>query len=212
MGSESRLLSAKRSVMNDQVPIEYIGRARALREKISKDEIRYSTACNGIIAPLRPRQAWPTDRVNRNFLSKLARAYAALRSPCRLLTTCQVTNDGGLKISDLRAAASTITFPGWAVDEPSIQISYYQIEAAPFAERSLTMAELGQHSIGRRFQRGRPNTDDSVLDDLVEILGGFANAMRNSDVEFAIPTRSGGRWLGMLSPDHTAIAIRTYVE
>jgi hypothetical protein len=34
----------------------------------------------------------------------------------------------------------------------------------------------------------------------------------NSDVEFAIPTRSGGRWLGQLTADGAAIAVRTFVE
>jgi hypothetical protein len=196
----------------DQVPIEFVGRARALRDKILRAEIGYAAMCDKIIAPLRPRPAWPTDRVPLPFLKRVGNAFGKLRSPARVMTSVEITKDGRLKIQDLRASGSTLTFPGWEMHEPSIRLALVMLESPPFEERAIDLAEIGQHAIARRFQRGQPATDSAVIDDWIEIGAYFSDAIRTTASSFEISTRRGGCWRGGLTADGNLIAIRTFVE
>jgi hypothetical protein len=198
-------------MVEDVVPVEYIGRARALRASIAKDEERYLEACDKLIRPLRPRPAWPTDRLPRRYLRQVAQKFILIRSPCRIMTTCKIDDDGKLKITELRASPSELLFPGWEQTEPSIQLTLYLLESPPFEERAVVLSEVGQHAIARRYHRGSPNHDTAVLDDLIEIGAEYANAIRNTDTEFQIDTRRGGCWLAGLSTDQSVIAVRTFI-
>jgi hypothetical protein len=82
-----------------------------------------------------------------------------------------------------------LRLPGWSEPEP---VTLHVVEAKPYAYSAIQMGALGLHALARRFQRGRPNSDDDVLADLRPFLGAFHRAIRTTDAEFRIETASGG--------------------
>lgn len=199
------------------VPMEFIGKARALRARIERDQDRFEAEAERIIYPLRPRPAWPAP-TRRDYLAAVGGEYRLLHSPCRLECITKIDGGGRLVLFELRAAASRMTFAGWGeANEPSIRASLYVLKTPPFEERQGALAEVGLHAIARRFERGRPDDDRAVLKDLVALAWGFADAASGeaSTTEFAIPAPSRGRWIGALaaldSESEPVMAVRTFV-
>jgi hypothetical protein len=194
-----------------RVPIEFVGRARALRDRIAREQGRYGAAVEKLIKPLRPRPAWPPPTAPKYF-RRLAAALraAASGSICSLFS--EVEAGKRLSISDLVVTAETLLLPGWTEPEPALRVTLHIVEAKPYAYSALPMGMLGLHALARRFQRGRPNGDDDVLQDLKCFLGAFRRAIRTTDEEFRIETASGGAWLGALSADGNTIVARTFVS
>jgi hypothetical protein len=170
------------------------------------------TATAAIIRPLWPRPAWPTPTAPA-YLKDLTRSYRRLRSPCRVAGEARV-EDGTLSIGEVRATASRISFARWgAADEPSLRLIFYSLTSPPTEELTTILGEIGQHAIGRRYQRAWPNDDDAVLADMHALVGAYRDAIGNREEEFSVPTPSGGCWraqhadLGVAG----ALALRTFV-
>jgi hypothetical protein len=200
------------------VPAEFVGRARALREKIAKAQGPYGKAVEQLIRPLRPRPAWPPPTHPR-YLRRLAVAVdaAARGSICSLFSEIQTGKQKlSISISDLVVTAETLLLPGWCSPEPALRVVLHitECQRRPFsyAYSAVPLGVLGLHALSRRFERGRPNGDADVLSDLRPLLGAFRRAIRTTAAEFRIATpASGGAWLGQLTEDGASIAVRTFV-
>jgi hypothetical protein len=200
-----------------RVPIEYVGRARALRDRIAKAQGRYGKAIEELTRGLRPRPGWPPP-THPKYLRKLALAVdlTARGSICSLFSEVQTGKQISISISDLVVTAEDLMLPGWSEPEPALRVVLHIIECRrrPFSYSysPVPMGLLGLHALARRFQRGRPNSDDAVLADLRCFVGAFRRAIRTQDEEFRIEIASGGAWLGQLSADGNAIVARTFVN
>jgi hypothetical protein len=194
-----------------RIPIEFVGRARALRMRIAREQSRYGEAIEKLINRLRPRPAWPAP-THPTYFRKLAAALraAAGGSVCSLFA--EIEAGKRLAISDLVVTAETLLLPGWSEPEPSLKVTLHVVEAKPYAYSAVPMAVLGLHALARRYQRGRPNSDDDVLKDLRCFVAAFRRAIRTADAEFRIETASGGAWLAGLSADGNTIIARTFVS
>jgi hypothetical protein len=190
------------------VPVEYVGRARALREMIAKEQQRYAAAVEKIIKPMQPRPAWPAPTAPR-YLRRMAREFSKLKSPCRIIPDAEYDGEE-LVISDLVATASSVAFDGWVEAEPSLRLTLHILRTPPYEYGSVAVAEIGLHALARRYQRGRPATDGAVLRDLRPFLGAFRRAIETSDAEFRIATGAGA-WFAQLSADRSTIVARTFI-
>ena len=192
------------------VPMEFIGKARALRGRIAANQDHYLSECERIILPLRPRPGWPAPG-KPSYLRGLARKYRLLASPCRLFAEAEVRKRNVLAIYDLYVTASCLRFNGWSINQPSLRVALRVISTSPFDEFDQVLAEVGLHALARRFERGRDSTVAGVLGDLRVFAVALRRAIRTDDDEFAIPTPSGGRWRGQLTQGGAPVAVRTFV-
>ncbi len=176
---------------------------------------RFEAAADAIIKPLRPRAAWPSP-TKPSYLRDVARRYRALRSICRLDLIARVVVDGKLTLRELRLAPGRMRFRGWDADEPSIRIVMRWLGCPDLAEGAADIAELGLHSLARRFERGRPADDGAVLRDVRAMARGYLNANDPSG-EFTVETPCG-RWFGAVTipageGDHPGVlTVRTFID
>lgn len=197
-----------------RVPAEYIGLGRALREKIRRAQVTEEAEIEALLWPLRPRPAWtPPGAVK--WLRDLAERYRALQHACRLRVVVGVENRR-LRLADLRVRASRMQFPGWGDDagEPAISITLRTLVTRPYREEATLLADIGLHGLARRFERGWPNDDRSVLADLRVLAAAFRLVIKADDPEFRILTPSGGAWIGRVTTvgGDKALAVRTFVD
>ena len=178
------------SSSDHRVPVEHIGKARLLRNRIAADAPRFEAAADAIIKPLRPRPAWPSP-TKPSYLRDVARRYRAPRSVCRLDAIIEVDGDGRLVLNELRLAPGRMRFAGWSADEPSIRIVMRWLTTPPFAEGAADIVEIGLHAaLARRFERARPNDAAAVLRDVRALARGYLDAQDPSG-EFEIETPCG---------------------
>jgi hypothetical protein len=190
---------------------EHVGRARTLRQKIAKARIGDDDATLRFITPLRPRPGWSSTG-NPDWLNGHALAYEPLVLPTRLATVADVKG-GRLRMAEIRVRASRMRFPDWSeTNEPSITVVLRMVTTGPFLTEEKILADAGLHALGRRLERGRPNDDGAVLADLRALADGYRAAIAKGG-DFAIPTRSGGKWLGSVTTVRgvPVPAVRTFV-
>jgi hypothetical protein len=195
-----------------RVPAEYVGRARALRQKISKASIGDADKTLRFIKPLAPRPGWPTPSTP-DWLDIHALGYQAQKLPTRLAIVADVKN-GRLKVGELRLRASRMRFPDWGQgNEPSIAILLKMVTSNPFHAEESILADCGLHALARRIERGRPNDEAAVLRDMKALADGFRSALLKGG-EFAVSTPSGGQWLGSMTlvNGKSMMAVRTFVD
>jgi hypothetical protein len=175
-----------------RVPAEFIGKARALRERIARAAASHEVATERIIAPLRPRPAWPTpDRPE--YLAGVAKRYRACLSPARLCLDARAEGRA-LHLHEVVATADDTLLPGWGGPEPALALLFLLIETPPFRERGGLLAVVGLHALARRFQRGSGGPD-GVLRDLRSLALQYGRCLGVAGDEFEAPC-GGGRWIG----------------
>jgi hypothetical protein len=119
-----------------------------------------------------------------------------------------------LKIAELSAVPGAVAFAEWGGErELAIAVVLRIIVTSPFAHRVRILADCGLHSLARRMERGRPNDDGAVLRDLKSLADAYRAAVAKGG-DFAIPTKSGGKWLGAVTAvkGEPVLAVRTFVE
>jgi hypothetical protein len=194
-----------------RVPVEFIGRARQLRNRIADSHAEATAATEQLILPLRPRPDF-APLYGRSVLRVAAARWRALPAFGRLFLLSELDN-GKLTLAEVRAGASRMSLSGWDAKELALSISLRTIDIAPasFGERAAMLAVLGLHALARRYQRGYENTDDSVLRDLAPIGREFVAAAATFG-EFKIPA-GGGRWIGAVANSNGSpvLAVRTFI-
>jgi hypothetical protein len=182
-----------------------------LRQKIVKARLGDDDAALRFIKPLRPRPGWPAPD-NPDWLYSHALGYKALALPTRLAIISDI-NGGRLRVAEIRVRPSRMRFPDWGeCNEPSITIVLRMVTTAPFVDQITTIGDLGLHSLARRIERARPNDDGAVLANLRALADGFRATIAQGG-DFAIPTKSGGKWIGEVTAlkDAPTLAVRTFV-
>jgi hypothetical protein len=204
--------AALRPPPQDRVPVEFIGAARVLRDKIAAAHAVIEQRTETLIASFRPRDNF-TPFPKRAMIERLLRRLRAQRSLARLRLVSSY-KDGKLQLAELRAEPARVTLPRWGAAELSILISMRTLAIRPpaFAQMALPMAFVGIHALSRRFQRGEDRSDAAVLRDL-EALGRSWRTAVEGTIEFAVPAPGGGRWIGAqhLLGEAPVLAVRTFV-
>ncbi len=195
-----------------KVPVEFIGRARALRTAMAAADAEFEAAADRLLTPFRPRPGFsPVPR--HAHLDRLARRWRALPTAGRLRRVVN-SDPGDLQIAELRAAPFAMIFPGWDADELAITVVLRAVRIAPpdFAESTLNLTAIGLHALARRYQRGTDRRDAAVLADLP--LGRHFGAHVRRGGDFAIPPPRGGRWIGAVMETGGAplLVVRTFVN
>lgn len=194
-----------------KVPVEFIGRARQLRNRIAESHAEATAATEQLILPLRPRPDF-APLYSRSVLGIGAARWRALPAFGRLFLLSEL-NNGKLTLAEVRARASRMSLPGWDVKEPALSISLRAIDIAPasFSERAAMLAVIGLHALARRYQRGYEHTDDAVLRDLAPIGREFVTAVSTFG-EFRIAA-GGGFWIGAVANSNGSpvLCVRTFI-
>jgi hypothetical protein len=196
------------------IPAACLGRARILRDRISRAEAHYEQVCADILRPLYPRDGWPTP-TRRQYLAKLALRYGVQleSSPCRLFCIAELTGKK-LTIRDLYMNASRVTEEGWDTEQPAIDILCRTIDCPPGPgerlEQLVRLSTVLFHALGRRFQRAGGD-EREVYDDLRaigrECLRAISAGIPPAGTEYSIET-AGGAWRGALVD---SLTVRTFV-
>jgi hypothetical protein len=197
-----------------RIPLEFIGQARALRQRIDRENERYEKAAERLIKPFRPADRWhPMPRVA--MLEELGQRWRGLPAVGRLRATASC-NSGKLSITEMRVEPSRLKIAAWQdeLGEPAVSIILRMISISPprFSDRTRTAAIFGLHALARRHERGANRTAQAVLEDM-KALGLAYHTVLKAEDEFAIPAPGGGRWIGSVMVEETwpLLCVRTYV-
>jgi hypothetical protein len=197
------------------VPVEFIGKARKLRNAIVDSYADYIAASEHLLLPFRESRSGRPPRTSQKHLIRLGQNWKRLPGKGRL-RCLPAWLDGTVSIHDLRLAPATLNLKGWAPDEtePGLMLVLRSFALRPgeqlFEERPLAI--LGLHAIARRFERGDRN-EHQVIADTLPLGRAFPQQLRSGEVEFEIPAPSGGRWIGamMQFAGRPILTVRTYI-
>ncbi len=194
-----------------RIPVQYIGQARQLRNRLAVAYSDHEAAAERLIAPFRARPGF-APMPPHAWLRALAQDWRALPGFGRLRLFAEFDREAGLRIAELRVVPSRIKLAGWTEDEPAVAVELRSVVIRPpdFKDAKLTMATAGLHGLARRYQRDASRDDASVLRDLFALTRGVPRASLAGG-EFAIPAAGGGRWIGSAS-DGGAVLVRTFVD
>jgi hypothetical protein len=194
-----------------RVPVEWIGRARALRKRIAAAHPNTEATTEALIFPLRPRPDF-APQYGPRMLHLAASRWRALPDLGRLRLVARL-EAGKLDLAELRLVPSRIDAARWSEDEPALGVMLRTVAVAPptFEEKALLIVGVGLHALARRYERGADRADRAVLADLLPIAVGYPALIRARG-EFAVPVRGGGRWIGAVSAGDAVALVRTFLS
>jgi hypothetical protein len=210
----TRMRGSPTTNIGARVPVEYIGLARLLRDRIGLAHARAAAAGDALIRPLRPKPNF-TPMPRHEKLRELVSRWRALPNFNRCGGMAEFA-DGVLRIVELHLCPVRMRFATWNDDgdELAVALRLRLIRIAPphFAERDELVADIGLHALARRFERGADRDDAAVLSD-VTVLGPAWRAAAEAGGEFGIAVPSGGRWIGSVTRvrGEPVLAVRTFV-
>lgn len=196
-----------------RVPVEFVGRARLLRNRIAAAHITQTVTVERLLAPIVGRNTTPLSR--RTMLGLLPTHFRKMPEFGRLRLV--VNSEDGICIRETRAAPFRIVLPGWDEDELAIAITLRTTTLrlpAHVEDATVMMAAIGLHAIARRFERGCDRSDVGVLRDLTCFDRAWAPILRNYETsrEFEV-VAARGRWIGavMGAEGKPVLVVRTFV-
>lgn len=178
-----------------RVPVEYLGRARALRRRLGavaplvRDDVR------GILRPLMLRNEGG-GRLPYITMGEAAAAWRALPQRFGQIGRDAARVSGGFDLTMIEMAASAWSFPEWrsAVERGiSIRRILVRVRRGGADLDVRTIASVGLHALARRYQRTRAADDDAVLADLAALA---EHASEEDEFRCTVPT---GEWIGNLA-------------
>ena len=183
--SASALVSPSR-----RVPVEFIGRARAIRAKLIEGDEYYATEIAKIVSPLiARRQRYPRRQQRPQDLIDIARAIAKL-DVNRVRWYFDAPAKRQLVISDYRASSSDWMDERW--DDPrwqgGIAVTKFTLSVTDHIEAgSVVICNIALHGLARFLERS-PRTDMiSLREELAPLI--------TSEARFHVPTPLGF-WYG----------------
>jgi hypothetical protein len=205
------LLPVRRS---SPVPVEFIGRARTLRDRVAKAHLQWTKAAAQLTAPLLPRGDF-TPIFTRQTLAVTAARWRKLPQWGRLRPTASTITRDRVAIGELRLIQFRSYMTSWGEDELAVAITAVSVTMAQpstFKFDSLPLALIGLHALARRYGRGADRRDLAVIRDLLPIIPAAPGILRDGG-ECEIPTSDGGRWIGsrMGLDGKPVVGIRTFV-
>jgi hypothetical protein len=198
-----------------RVPVEWIGRARLLRDRIAAAHVEWVETAGQLTAPLQPRDGFSPTFTNQTLALTAAR-WTALPERWGRLRPVVAQNDGAkLTILEMRCVPFRLTMAGWAEDELAVATAIVAVGMAlpsTFMQEIRLVAAIGLHALARRFERGDRRDDLAVVRDLLPI-GQEAPRALEVGGDFEVACCNGGKWAGavMFCDDRPMLAVRTFV-
>jgi hypothetical protein len=196
-----------------RVPMQFVGLARQLRDKITAHASAYNRRTGDLLAPLRPRAGFtPFPRHER--LRQLAEQWHAIRSACQLRTIADFDPSTGFRVIEVLVEPAKVTLPGWDDADAElalrVMVRHVRIQPPEFRDDEGLCAIVGLHALARRFERGEPRGERAVLDDLLPLGRAFVDAVQADNLEVSVPA-GGGTWKGtiMIADSVPNLAVRT---
>jgi hypothetical protein len=126
-----------------------------------------------------------------------------------------------LRIREMRATTSVYRPEEWDVAEKGMIVGLTLLEVWPLHSKFdlYTLAHVGLHAIGRRFQRGVDTSEAAIMHDLHALaLAHHRLADQPSGSEFRVSLDHGGVWRGSVELVHDprvgydkSLTVRTYL-
>jgi hypothetical protein len=199
-----------------RVPVEFVGRARLLRDRIAEPAIDWAVGSVDLLAPFAGANSSPMSR--RTLLSRLPASWRALPDVGRL--GLGIHRGAPLTIFEARCIPYAVGRDGWSGDELSVAVVVRRVEVRLRPQPEVSdvapiVAVVGLHGLARRYERGSDATDGAVLRDLAALTDRrrWRTGMRDSRSEFDVPVADGGCWRGAATmlDDKPVLAVRTFV-
>jgi hypothetical protein len=177
------------------INVSYVSAAAAFRQRVAAAESRWWEATEALLAPFRNQPDGRPPRRARKHLERLARSWRRLGGFGRL--RCRCTLEGGsLQIMETRLTIGEISRQGWSGSERSVAVALRTVAVEPprrFAEAITFMVSLGEHAIGRYYER-RAADDDALVADLSHVLAAYPELAQRGG-KFQVPVGAGS-WQG----------------
>ncbi len=198
------------SQVSSRVPLEWIGRARALRNSIGESTVEAKAQIERLISPLRPKPG--IVKMPRHVILQQIRDHWLKLPKTGQLDTVATFDKGKLKVGELRATPTRLRYAGWTEGdyEHSISLTHTLVFIHPpqFVYDRRDAVAFGLHAIARRYERGADKSDAAVLNDMVPL----SLLTYEQRAEFEIPV-NGGSWVGEAAKINgkLVLIVRTYV-
>jgi hypothetical protein len=201
------------AVAVERVPREWVGWARELRRKVSKEHEGFAKAATALLKPFGPGASLPGERLLRRtawqWEHNLPRSY-------RLDCAVDLDRQGRISISETRLQPSKLRVSFWDGEgEPGVSIVRIGITIVPplMTEWDETQVAIGLHALGRRFERGTRD-EASVLGDVRALLHAYRRTSVSGAADFPVAIPCGTwRCTKMSGRDgHPVLTVRTFVN
>jgi hypothetical protein len=182
------------------VPVEYIGRARALRTALVAQHAAAVAEADRLSVPLRARFALGQTPSPGAFAKVAAAWRDRIPSAGRLGLTINHARTR-LTIAETRAAPTEFRFDTWGDGDHETAIVITQTTLAVSARRfefdEVPAAAVPLHALARRFQRGWHVSDAAICADLSALAVPCVDTLDRGG-DFDVPLRDG-RWVGTVT-------------
>lgn len=195
--------------------MEWIGRARELRRRLSLHYIAADLRIQKLLKPIRRREGFAPKMPRPQVLQRVHDGWCAEPVGLSRLVALADLSAGKLRLGEVRAGGSKMRLEGWD-GEPELAIALWSIaiisDPPAYAEERSLICDLGLHALARRFERGDGREDRDVLRDLLPLVDAYKATVADGG-EFAIPVRAGGTWIGRIATvkGRAVLSVRTFV-
>lgn len=165
---------------NDKIPAQFRGLARQLWREVTAEDQVFLPAFDHITAPVRQRvRKHPNRDLRDGTLNLLANQWAALPDDFRIVMRSRIDRRGRRgDIVDLRMRPSRLIIEGDnAWDELALDICSLCVDfpLRPDSRAPQTLASIGFHALGRRFQRCPDHSRDALMTDFAKLVAANVN-------------------------------------
>jgi hypothetical protein len=204
--------SERLEVPGSRVPMEFVGKARVLRDSLIEPANKASAKIEILISPLRPRPRFLPMPKHR-YLRHVADCWKKLPAFGRLGSVSEFA-DGRLRLAEIRAVPARMQLEGWESDELAIAVVMRFVRCAPpaYEAQHILVGDIGLHALARRVERGFDRTDRAVLADLTPLAHAY-RAICRAGGDFKIRVE-GGTWKGTVSlvKGKPCLTVRTFTD
>ena len=202
-----------------EVPIEFIGRARAFRSAAVARHAEAVAATDRLAMPLQARFRL-RQAPGPGAYARVARAWPEQVPAAGRLDIAISATPARLAIVEIRTAPGTFRFDGWgaAAIETVLVVGRMTLRASPgrFVFDPALVAAVPLRALARRYQRGFDNTDAAIRADL-RALAMPAPEILDQGGEFTVPL-ADGCWVGEVAEIEQrgamvrVLVVRTYLD
>ena len=198
------------AAIEHRLTAEARGQARLFRGRMIHQHTAWASAVNllrrSAIGRVRQRrrQLRPDDEVD------ITRAWRSISSTGQLCPLIVIRERHRFQISDLRCIPETLrkVDGDWAEDdnEPALVLGLFclSVERSTATMRTVALASVSLHALGRRYERSRVTSDCAVMADLLRLANYAKDNLGASPGRFVVSLDADACWLGERSDFVTA--------
>jgi hypothetical protein len=206
---------------DDDVAVEFVGKARAVRTKYTDASLRLNPLMKALVADAEAPYTTPHRNhrgrlinVSQRHLERVADRWLALDRTCCLSQTISLSGLS-LEILDIRLTGSTMTRPDWDQTENGICIvrNTLRLGKTRVFQHGPVQVGISLHGLARWFSRRfGPTDDDALLVDLTVLAVAAPGLIAAGCPDVLVPAPNGGAWRGRMVTDgnHDYCDIRTF--